>query len=79
VGSITDNGVGDIIFNLTTAFSSSNYSAQSTVLTTNAEGSNVSQIATGTVRCYWWGVAGDPGAAALKDPTGGFFAAFGDQ
>jgi len=79
VGSITDNGVGDIIFNLTTAFSSANYSAQSTILTTNGEGSNVSQIATGTVRCYWWGVTGSPGATALKDPTGGFFVAFGDQ
>ena len=81
VTSITDNGVGDITVNLTTAFSSADYVAickshQRTDTPNHLEGTGVMTKAVGTCRIN---IAGTSTPMALTDPDEWSFAAWGDQ
>jgi hypothetical protein len=75
VGSLTDNGNGDVEFNYTTAFSSANYGAATYVMGNNdaVYGNWGYQKTASKLRC----MAGKEGSVTSDHQQG--FAAFGDQ
>jgi len=75
VGSLTDNGSGDVEFNYTTAFSSINYGAATYVMGNNdaVYGNWGYQKTASKLRC----MAGKEGSVTSDHQQG--FAAFGDQ